>query len=57
MRDVIRGSSFLGSEDPRIHFGLGQAAVVDCLVVRWPSGGRQVVRSPAVDRYLTVVED
>ena len=57
VRDVIRGSSFLGSEDPRIHFGLGEVAVLDCLVVRWPSGLRQVVRPPAVDRYLTVVED
>ena len=57
VRDVIRGSSYLGSEDPRIHFGLGEVTVVDCLVVRWPSGRRQVVVSPAVDRYLTVVED
>ncbi len=57
VRDAIRGSSFLGSEDPRTHFGLGEVAVLDCLVVRWPSGRRQVVRSPAVDRYLTVVED
>jgi hypothetical protein len=57
VRDVVRGSSYLGSEDPRIHFGLGEVTVVDCLVVRWPSGRRQVIRSPAVDRYLSVVED
>ena len=57
VRDVLRGSSFLGSEDPRVHFGLGEVTVIDCLVVRWPSGRRQVVRSPAVDRYLSVVED
>ena len=57
VRDVLRGSSFLGSEDPRVHFGLGAAASVDSLVVRWPSGRRQVVSSPGVDRYHRVVED
>ena len=56
-RDLLRGSSFLGSEDPRIHFGLGAATRVDCLVVRWPSGHRQSVHGPAVDAYLTVVEE
>ena len=57
MRDAVRGSSFLGGEDPRIHFGLGAATAVDCLIVQWPSGRRQVVASPPVDRYLTLVED
>ena len=57
MRDALRGSSFLSSEDPRIHFGLGAATAIDCLVVRWPSGRRQVVTSPPVDGYLTVVEE
>ena len=56
-RDLLRGSSFLGSEDPRIHFGLGTATRVDCLVVHWPSGHRQTVHGPAVDAYLTVVEE
>jgi hypothetical protein len=33
------GGSYLSSSDPRIHFGLGDATVVDSVVVRWPSGG------------------
>ena len=38
-REVHAGSSYLSSEDPRIHFGLGGAAKVRELVVRWPGGG------------------
>jgi enediyne biosynthesis protein E4 len=32
------GSSYLSSEDPRCHFGLGDAARVSELIVRWPDG-------------------
>jgi hypothetical protein len=39
VREVHAGSSYLSSEDPRSHFGLGGAAEVSELVVRWPGGG------------------
>ena len=32
------GSSYLCSNDPRAHFGLGAAARVDAIDVRWPDG-------------------
>jgi len=32
------GSSYLSSHDPRLHFGLGDAARVDLVEVHWPSG-------------------
>jgi len=38
VRDVLAGSSYLSSEDPRVHFGLGAATTVRRLVVRWPGG-------------------
>ncbi|MHC4549989.1 MAG: CRTAC1 family protein [Planctomycetota bacterium] len=37
-RVFLLGSSFMSCEDPRIHFGLGDHAVVDSLEVRWPDG-------------------
>jgi hypothetical protein len=46
-REVHAGSSYLSSEDPRVHFGLGGAAEVRSLVVRWPGGGE--TRLPGVD--------
>lgn len=37
-REVLVGSSYLASEDPRVHFGLGDAQVIDKLTVTWPDG-------------------
>ena len=31
------GSSYLSSEDPRLHFGLGKQTRVDEVVVRYPT--------------------
>jgi ASPIC and UnbV/FG-GAP-like repeat len=39
VREAYAGSSYLSSEDPRCHFGLGAADNVSELVVRWPGGG------------------
>jgi hypothetical protein len=52
----VAGSGYLSQDDPRVHFGLGPAAKVDRLTVTWPSGTKQVVENPAVDRILTVEE-
>lgn len=50
------GNSFAGQSDPRVHFGLGQAAVIEELEVRWPSGQVQrLVNSPA-DQVLELTE-
>lgn len=38
VRELQAGSSYLSSEDPRAHFGLGAAGQVSELVVTWPSG-------------------
>jgi hypothetical protein len=37
-RELQAGSSYLSSEDPRLHFGLGDAVAVREVVVRWPGG-------------------
>jgi ASPIC and UnbV/FG-GAP-like repeat/Domain of unknown function (DUF6851) len=44
VREVQAGSSYLSSEDPRVHFGLGAATSVTQLTVRYP-GGRIVTRN------------
>ncbi|MBM3812726.1 MAG: CRTAC1 family protein [Acidimicrobiia bacterium] len=35
---LLSQSSFLSVNDPRLHFGLGQAEKADRITVRWPSG-------------------
>ena len=37
-RDVQPATSYLSSNDPRVHFGLGSAAGVTDVRVRWPGG-------------------
>jgi hypothetical protein len=36
--EVRSGSSYISQNDLRVHFGLGQAARMDSVEVRWPSG-------------------
>ncbi len=38
VREVQAGSSYVSSEDPRLHFGLGAAARVTSVEARWPGG-------------------
>lgn len=53
--DVLSGGSFASSNDPRVHFGLGDAAAIDSVEIRWPRGGpAEKVVIPAVDRILTI---
>ena len=36
MQELHAGSSYLSSEDPRVHFGLGKRRSVRQLIVRYP---------------------
>ncbi len=54
--DVISGGSYSSSSDLRLHFGLGAATSVGKLEIRWPSGKKEAVAIPGVDRILTIVE-
>ena len=54
--DVISGGSYLSSNDPRPHFGLGQATQVDDVEVHWPSGKVEHFTVPGVDRIVQLKE-
>jgi hypothetical protein len=54
--DVLSGGSYLSSNDLRVHFGLGEAARIDVVEIHWPSGAREAVKLPAVDRIYTITE-
>ena len=54
VREVQAGSSYLSSEDPRVHFGLGGATTVRELVVRFPDGGVTRLAGVAADRVIDV---
>lgn len=46
------GGSYFSASDPRVHFGLGDAGVVDVLEVRWPDGRKTRLPNVAVDREV-----
>ena len=54
--DVISGGSYISSNDQRPHFGLGDATDAGTAEIHWPSGAKEVVRLPAVDRLFTISE-
>ena len=54
--DVLSGGSYLSSNDMRVHFGLGDATVAGSAEIHWPSGAKETVKLPAVDRIYTVTE-
>jgi hypothetical protein len=50
------GGSYLASHDPREILGVGSAAKIDYVEIRWPSGKIDTLKNPPINRYLKVVE-
>ena len=53
-RPVLAGSSYLSSEDPRVHFGLGNAVTAARVIVRYPWGATTTLTGLRADRIVTV---
>jgi hypothetical protein len=56
VREVKAGSSYLGQNDSRVHFGLGTVNIVDRLDILWPSGRMESLQQLPVNAIMTVVE-
>lgn len=54
VQEVHAGSSYLSSEDPRVHFGLGSATRLAALSVRYPDGTTTGLANVAGNRIITV---
>lgn len=52
-RWVNPGYSYLSSNDPRVHFGLGSATSAEILV-QWPDGKKESFGSVKADQILTL---
>jgi ASPIC/UnbV protein len=55
-RRVKAGSSYLGQNDTRVHFGLGMAPRADRLEVRWPAGRSETFQQVQAGAIVTIVE-
>ncbi len=56
VQQVDGGSGFAAQNQRRLHFGLGEAPVVDRIRITWPSGREQFIEAPAVNQILRVTE-
>ncbi|HWS89584.1 MAG TPA: CRTAC1 family protein [Pyrinomonadaceae bacterium] len=50
------GGSYLASHDPREVLGVGRAAKIDSVEIRWPSGRVDRLTNPPLNKYVKVVE-
>ncbi len=55
-QDVLSSGSFISTNDERPHFGLGDATDAGTAEIHWPSGAKDFVKLPAVDRIYTITE-
>jgi hypothetical protein len=49
-------SGYLSASDPRLHFGLGAARVVDEITIHWPGGSTDTLGNEAANQDLVIQE-
>src|SRR6266850_344392 len=54
--EVRGGGSYLSQNDLRIHFGLGEAKVMETVTIRWPNGNTETLRNVGADAIYTITE-
>jgi len=52
----MSGGSYISSNDQRSHFGLGDAKDAGTAEIHWPSGAKETVKLPAIDKIYTIRE-
>ncbi|HQU72842.1 MAG TPA: ASPIC/UnbV domain-containing protein, partial [Calditrichia bacterium] len=56
LRRDLSGQDGYCAQTLRLHFGLGDAPRIDSLIVEWPSGIRDVLENPTLNRVLKITE-
>ncbi len=54
-QELLSQSSYLSSNDPRLHFGLGRETIAD-IEIRWPNGLREWAKTVAADHLVVIRE-
>jgi enediyne biosynthesis protein E4 len=57
VRAISNVASYLSASDTRLHLGLGRAAIVKRLEIRWPSAATQVLENVKVNQILVIEEE
>ena len=56
LRELYPHNTYMSQQPAEAHFGLADAAVIDKLTVRWPSGATQTLTNVKINQRLQVVE-
>ena len=54
--EVHAGGSYLSSNDPRLHYGLGKKNKVSLIEIHWPDGKIDTVANVSANNFLTIEE-
>ena len=54
--EVHAGGSYLSSNDPRLHYGLGKKSKVDLIEIHWPDDKVEVINDVPANRFITIEE-
>jgi hypothetical protein len=57
IEDLIPTRGYLSQGDPRLHFGLGQAAYADLVEIRWPDGVVEKHEKVKANQFLKLVHE
>jgi len=56
-REVLGQNNFNGQNSLRVHFGLGNASVIDSVIIDYPSGQRKILTNLVVNNFYTDEEE
>jgi len=56
MREISAKTGFFSQSELVAHFGLGNADIVDSLIVEWPNGAVQILTDVSANQLLSVTE-
>jgi len=56
VNEVRSGSTFMSHSDLRLHFGLGEATVVDRMEIEWPGGAKETIRNIQANGFVTAAQ-
>ncbi len=56
LREITPAASYCVHHAINAHFGLGDADIIDSIIVQWPSGLEEATSSVSINQYLTISE-
>jgi len=56
VRQHILASGYMSSDEPLLHFGLGEDTVIQKLIIVWPSGLQQVFENIPANHFISITE-